>query len=479
MEMEPVIGLEIHAQLKTKTKLFCDCPTEPGAEPNTNICEICTGQPGALPRMNARALELAAKAGLALGSTVNHRSLFSRKNYFYPDLPNGFQTSQLDPPICSGGELTLGEGEAAKTIRLNRIHLEDDAGKCVHDEKRGRSLVDLNRAGVPLIEIVTEPDLSSSLEAIEFLKKLHALLIRLEVTEGRLEEGEFRCDVNISLKPKGSSQLGVRGEIKNLNSFRFVGQAIEYEIKRQSSLYASGQSVRQETLHFDPAHHETRTLRTKEEAHDYRYFPQPDLPPVIVTEKTINSLKASLPAPIEQTLARLISLGLKEDQAKLLTDRREAVEYFDAAVEAGGEPKRVATLMNELFLPLCLKTDTKPSTACLTPKSLASLAALLESGQLGRRAAYEMFEELFKSGTDPQVLASKKGVLQISDSDSLLKLAQEVVEAHQDEVSKFLGGQEKLMSFLVGQVMRRSRGAADPKGAAKALALVISEGKKQ
>ena len=317
-EMEPVIGLEIHAQLKTRTKLFCDCPTAPADQPNTNICEIFTGQPGALPRMNAKALELAAKAGLALGSTVNLKSLFSRKNYFYPDLPNGFQTSQLDPPICSGGFMAIGGPEREKVIRLNRIHLEDDAGKNIHDERRGRTLVDLNRAGTPLIEIVTEPDLSSSAEAVEFMKKLHALLVRLEVTEGRLEEGEFRCDVNVSLKPKGATELGVRGEIKNLNSFRHVGQAIDYEIKRQSAVYASGGTVRQETLHFDPARHETRVLRTKEEAHDYRYFPQPDLPPIEVKPETLALLRESIPEPVEATLARLSSMGLKDDQARLL-----------------------------------------------------------------------------------------------------------------------------------------------------------------
>jgi aspartyl-tRNA(Asn)/glutamyl-tRNA(Gln) amidotransferase subunit B len=429
--------------------------------------------------MNAKALELAAKAGLALGSTVNSQSLFSRKNYFYPDLPNGFQTSQIDPPICSGGSMTVGSPEALKTIRLNRIHLEDDAGKCVHDAKRGRTLIDLNRAGVPLIEIVTEPDLGSSAEAVEFLKKLHALLVRLEVTEGRLEEGEFRCDVNVSLKPKGAKELGVRGEIKNLNSFKFIGQAIDCEIKRQSALYASGQGVRQETLHFDSANHDIRTLRTKEEAHDYRYFPQPDLPEVLVSDDTLAQLKASLPVPIEEVISRLNSLGLRDDQAKLLVDRRDGVEYFNAAVAEGGEPKRVAALMAELFLPAVAKSDLNPLKAPLTPKGLADLAVLLDSGRLGRRAAYEMFVELFESGSDPEKLAQNKGVLQISDSGLLSKLASEVVAEHSREVEKYLGGQEKVMSFLVGQVMRRSRGAADPKGAAKALTEAIESGRKQ
>ncbi|MDR2455866.1 MAG: Asp-tRNA(Asn)/Glu-tRNA(Gln) amidotransferase subunit GatB [Deltaproteobacteria bacterium] len=475
-EMEPVIGLEIHAQLKTRTKLFCDCPTAPADNPNVNICEICTGQPGALPRMNAKALELAAKAGLALGSTVNLRSLFSRKNYFYPDLPNGFQTSQLDPPICSGGSMEIGEGEGKKSVRLNRIHLEDDAGKNIHDERRGRTLVDLNRAGTPLIEIVTEPDLGSSSEAMEFMKKLHALLVRLDVTEGRLEEGEFRCDVNVSLKPKGSSVLGVRGEIKNLNSFRHVGQAIDYEIKRQTQVYASGGAVKQETLHFDPSRHETRVLRSKEEAHDYRYFPQPDLPPIKVEAPMLEALRLSLPVPVEETLARLEALGVKSEQARLLTDRKEAADYFDQAVSFGADPKRLSALMAELFLPACQKADILPLSAALSPESMAKLAKLIDSDKLGRRAAYEMFPSLFGSGGDPEKMAKDKGVLQISDDSALTGLARQVISEHQEEVAKYKGGQEKLLSFLVGQVMRRSQGAADPKGAAKALKDLIDGG---
>jgi aspartyl-tRNA(Asn)/glutamyl-tRNA(Gln) amidotransferase subunit B len=469
-EMEPVIGLEIHAQLKTRTKLFCDCPTETAAEPNTNICEICTGQPGALPRMNARALELAAKAGLALGSTINHRSLFSRKNYFYPDLPNGFQTSQLDPPICSGGSIEVAGDGGTKTVRLNRIHLEDDAGKNIHDERRGRTLVDLNRAGTPLIEIVTEPDLGSSAEAVELLKKLHALLVRLEVTEGRLEEGEFRCDVNVSLKPVGSKVLGIRGEIKNLNSFRHVGQAIDHEIARQSAVYAAGGTVVQETLHFDPVKRETRTLRTKEEAHDYRYFPQPDLPPIVMAPEKVEALRATLPVSAEAALAALAGLGVKSDQARLLVERRGAAEYFERAVAKGGGAARVAALMEELFLPACQRSSASPLEAAMGPERLAALAGLIDSGTLGRRAAYDLFGELFETGEDPEALARRRGVIQISDGGALKSLAEAVVRDNADAVARYKGGQTKLMSFLVGQVMRLSQGAADPKGAAKALA---------
>jgi aspartyl-tRNA(Asn)/glutamyl-tRNA(Gln) amidotransferase subunit B len=347
--------------------------------------------------------------------------------------------------------------------------LEDDAGKCIHDEKRGRTLVDLNRAGVPLIEIVTEPDLHSSAEAVEFLKKLHSLLVRLEVTEGRLEEGEFRCDVNISLKPKLSEKLGVRSEIKNLNSFRFVGQAIDFEIKRQTALYQSGQPVLQETLHFDTARGETKTLRSKEEAHDYRYFPQPDLPAVEVETELIERLKASLPATPEQSYQKLLELGLKDDIAKLLIDRRGALEYFEEAVNCFNDPKRIAALMAELFLPACQKEGLTPKEAQLGPKTLAALASLMAQGTLGRRATYELFPEMFQSGADPEELAKQKGVLQISDTSQLESLAAEIIAAHPQQADNYRQGQQKVLSFLVGQLMRRTKGAADPKIASQAL----------
>ncbi|MDR2199569.1 MAG: Asp-tRNA(Asn)/Glu-tRNA(Gln) amidotransferase subunit GatB [Deltaproteobacteria bacterium] len=464
--MEPVIGLEIHAQLKTKTKLFCSCPTEFGAPPNTNICEICTGQPGALPRMNARALELAAKAGLALGSRVNEFSLFSRKNYFYPDLPNGFQTSQLDPPICEGGSLAIAlEDGSRKTIRLNRIHLEDDAGKCLHDARLGATLVDLNRAGTPLIEIVTEPDLNSSKEAVDFLKSLHSLLVRLEVTDGRMEEGEFRCDVNISLRPKGSDKLGVRGEIKNLNSFRFVGQAVEYEIRRQSALYRDNLPVRQETLHFDSVKGETRSLRSKEEAHDYRYFPQPDLPPVYVSPELVERLRESLPESREDALSRLSALGVYEGRAELLLDRPGALAYFDKAYGVYPDASRIFSLMEEHLLPLCWRDSRDPLSAPFGPEKLATLARLMEEGLAGRRSVKELFPEMYQTGSDPEALLKAKGLEQISDDEAILAIAREVVKSHPEEAAKYRAGQDKILSFLVGKLMKLSRGRADPKKA--------------
>ncbi|MDR1313091.1 MAG: Asp-tRNA(Asn)/Glu-tRNA(Gln) amidotransferase subunit GatB [Deltaproteobacteria bacterium] len=478
MEMDTVIGLEIHAQLNTRTKLFCSCPTEFGAEPNTNICEVCTGQPGALPRMNGLALELAAKAGLALGSRVNESSLFSRKNYFYPDLPNGFQTSQLDPPICEGGSLEIsGDSGLPKRVRLNRIHMEDDAGKCVHDERRGITLVDLNRAGTPLIEIVTEPDISSAREAVEFLKKLHGLLVRLGVTRGRMEEGEFRCDVNISLKPKGSATLGVRGEVKNLNSFKFVGQAIDYEIRRQGEIYANGGRVLQETLHFDSQKGETRSLRSKEEAHDYRYFPQPDLPPVRVSRELLERLRGELPESPEEALARLLAMGLKDSQARLLLDRRGALEYFDSAAAYFPRPLRIASVMEELFLPYCQKEGASPLEGPFTPKLMAGLAKLAEEGILGRRKLQELSEGLFKDGLDPEKLVRDQGLAQISDEGELARLAREVVEGCPQEAAKYRAGQEKILSFLVGRMMKLSAGRAEPRKAGELLKAALAGGK--
>ena len=473
-EMEPVIGLEIHAQLNTATKLFCSCATDGEDRPNSRICEVCSGQPGALPRTNGRAVELAAKAGLALGCRVNEFSIFSRKNYFYPDLPAGFQTSQLDPPICEGGGLSITGGDGReKRIRLNRIHLEDDAGKCLHDEQRGQTLVDLNRAGTPLIEIVTEPDFRSSGEVIEFLKKLHAILVHLEVTRGRLEEGEFRCDVNISLRPRGTETLGTRSEIKNLNSFRHAGQAVEYEIIRQGGLYDRGQPLVQETRLFDPARQETRSLRSKEDAHDYRYFPQPDLPPVTVTPETLARLKSEMPELPAEVEARLLSLGLTGEQAAVLLDRRGAVEYFDQARVILKDDKRTATLMLELLLPACQREDCPPLECRVPPSALAALGKLMADNTLSRRAAYDLFPELFEKGGDPGELAKAKGVLQISDAGAIEAMAADIIAANPGEAQKYREGQEKILSFFVGQLMKKSQGAANPKLAGEVLSRLL------
>ena len=457
-----VIGLEIHTQLKTRSKLFCACPTGAGAEPNSQICPVCSGQPGALPHTNQKAIELATKAGLALGCQISPVSIFSRKNYFYPDLPAGFQTSQLDPPICLGGglEIELANG-TKKNIRLNRIHLEDDAGKCLHG-RSGESYIDLNRAGTPLIEIVTEPDFRSAEEVTQFLKKLHSIVVFLDISEGRMEEGEFRCDVNISLMPEGADQFGTRCEVKNLNSFRHAALAIDYEERRQRDLLESGQLVLQQTRLFDPDAMETRSLRSKEEAMDYRYFPQPDLPPVTVSAELLAKIKAEMPMLPQEAMARFEALGLTVEQSQLLIDRRGAAVYFDAALKEFNDPKRLATLMAELFLPACQKAEILPAEAKMTAENLAALAKLMADDTLNRRTAYELFPELFTEGENPKKLAEAKGLMQISDATALKSMAQEILAKHQKEVDEFKAGKEKVMGFFVGQMMKASKGRANP-----------------
>lgn len=467
--METVIGLEIHTHLQTATKLFCACPAVPGAEANSNICAGCSAQPGTLPRLNAKAVELAVKAGLALGCSINQTSVFSRKSYFYPDLPGSFQTTQFDPPICSGGGLQLDD----KFIRLNRIHLENDAGKCVHDDQRGQTLLDLNRAGSPLIEIVTEPDFRSPDQVVEFLKKLHSILVHMGVTLGRMEEGEFRCDVNVSLKPFEETRLGTRCEVKNLNSFRHVAQAIEYEVLRQGSLYANGETFTQQTLLFDPAKQETRALRSKEEAHDYRYFPQSDLPPVVVAPELIERIKAAMPELPVQIQERLRDLGLTEEQIQVLLDRRQAVEYFDKTHQIYDDAPGLATLMLELFLPNCQKEGISPLESKLQPQTLAALDRLLKDNILGRRAAYGLFPELFAKGGDPEEMAKAKGLIQVSDPEAISRMAEEIIATHPEEVQKYRNGQEKILSFFVGKLMRQSKGAANPKVAGEIFLLKL------
>lgn len=462
VEFETIIGLEVHVHLKTASKLFCACAAGPGGEPNSSICEVCAGLPGALPHTNKKAVELAAKAGLALGCRVNERSVFSRKNYFYPDLPNGFQTSQLEPPICEGGGLDIETGAGpGKYIRLNRIHLEDDAGKCVH-EPGGGSLVDLNRAGSPLIEIVTEPDIRGAPEASAFLKKLHAILVHIGVTEGRLEEGDFRCDVNISLRPQGGRVLGKRSEIKNLNSFRHVEAAILFEAGRQRRLLAGGAEVAQETRLFDPDRQETRPLRSKEDAHDYRYFPQPDLPPVEVSPELLARLKAELPELPEAAKARLVKeYGLPEADVDVLFSYRGGQAYFEAVVAAGASPKRAAGFMLEVFLPACQKDGLNPLNSPVGPKRAGALISMIDRGDLSRQAAYKLFPDLL-AGAEPEAAARAKGLIQVSDLGALTELARDIVAAHPNEAAQYRAGKEKVISFFVGRIMKETRGAANP-----------------
>lgn len=458
---EAVIGLEVHAQLKTESKLFCSCPTAFGAEPNEHVCEVCAGMPGALPRLNKKAVELAALAGMALNCTVNEVSRFARKNYFYPDLPDGYQTSQWEPPICENGYLDITVNGATRRIGITRIHLENDAGKCVHAE--GATLVDLNRAGTPLIEIVSEPDVRSAEEAAEYMRQIHAILVAIGVTDGNMEEGSLRCDANVSLRPVGTSAFGTRTETKNLNSFRNIQRAVTYEIERQKACCEDGEPILQETRLFDAVKQVTQAMRSKEDAHDYRYFPNPDLPPVLVTPAQLAAWREAmpeLPAPrIERFMA---AYGLNGEDAATLVGDKEAADYFEAATGLCNLPRRIAGLMQGEFLRECAAAGTKPFAAAMTPDKLAELAVIIEKGVISPRMAHDIFPELFTSGASPEKLAAERGLVQVSDASELDGVVDAVLAENPSEVEGYKSGKTKLMAFFVGQVMRKTKGKANP-----------------
>lgn len=458
---EVVIGLEVHAQLKTASKLFCSCSASFGAEPNENVCEICAGMPGALPRLNEKAVELAAKAGMALNCTVNEFSIFSRKNYFYPDLPDGFQTSQFTPPICEHGHLDVSVNGEARRIGITRIHLENDAGKCVHGQ--GVSLVDLNRAGMPLIEIVSEPDIRSAAEAAEYMRQVHAILVTIGATDGNMEEGSLRCDANVSLRPRGETAFGTRTETKNLNSFRNIQRAIEFEIARQEACLEDGEPIMQETRLFDAVKQVTQAMRSKEDAHDYRYFPNPDLPPVLVSAEQLKAWRGEMPELPAPRIKRLVEqYGLAPEEAAALVADKEHADYFEAAVAIVHQPRRIAALMQGEFLRECAAAGVRPFAAKMTPARLAELASIIDKGLISQRMAHDMFPELFTTGASPEKLASERGMVQVSDASELEGIVDVVLADNPAEVEGYKSGKTKLMAFFVGQVMRRTKGKANP-----------------
>ena len=467
-DFQAVLGLEVHAQLLTRTKIFCGCSTAFGAEPNSHVCPVCLGMPGVLPALNAQVVEMAVTTGLALGCAIQPVSVFARKNYFYPDLPKGYQISQFELPICLGGGLTITVDGEEKFIRLTRIHMEEDAGKNLHDVAAdGGSGVDLNRAGVPLLEIVSEPDLRSADEAVEYLKALRAILLALGVNDGNLEEGSFRCDANVSVMRKGATEYGTRAEIKNMNSFRFLKQAVDFEVRRQVALVEAGQPVVQETRLYDPARGETRSMRSKEEAHDYRYFPEPDLPPVRVDEALVARLRASLPELPRARAARYQqALGLSVQDAGVLVGDGRLADFFDAALAARGggaeAAKKVANwtigelsrLMNETGLP--------PPAWKLTPAGLAEVLALLDAGAVNGAAAKVLVEELFREGGDPAELVKRRGLAQVSDEGALSAAVDAVLAASPADVERHRSGKKDLTGFFVGQVMKALQGKGNP-----------------
>lgn len=458
---ESVIGLEVHVHLATESKLFCSCPTKFGNAPNTNVCEICAGMPGALPAPNRKAIRLAALIGLATGCSINRRSVFARKNYFYPDLPAGYQISQFDLPICVKGCLTLANG---RRIGITRIHMENDAGKNIHSQTENLSFVDLNRAGTPMVEIVSEPDLRSAEEAAEYLKALHSIVTYLEVSDGNMEEGSFRCDANVSIRPAGSLELGTRTELKNLNSFRNVQRAIEYEIARQEDVICDGGTVIQETRLYDAAKNVTHAMRSKEEAQDYRYFPDPDLLPVEISESELAEIEESIPELPRERCKRFMQMtGLPGADAEVLVQNKPLADFFETAAKMA-DPKKVATY---IIGPLARECNAKnlplnPDSWDMTAESLAELANLVSEGTISARIASDIFPDLFEGKQMPRAYVAQHGLAQISDAGAIEAAVDKVIADNPAEAESYRGGKKKLASFFVGQVMRATKGKANP-----------------
>ncbi len=461
---EAVIGLEVHAQLKTESKLFCACSTHFGEKPNTNTCPVCTGMPGALPVINKKAVEFAAKMALAMQCRINTRSVFARKNYFYPDLPKGYQISQYEAPLAENGCVSIVSGGSFREIRIIRIHMEDDAGKSIHSRHENLSYVDLNRTGVPLIEIVSGPDLRSAEEAVTYLKQLRSILMYLGICEGNMEEGNFRCDANVSLRPLGRERLGVRTELKNMNSFRHVHKALEYEIQRQEDLLSDSEPVIQETLLFDEDSGTTRSMRGKEEAHDYRYFPDPDLVPMELSREAIAGWTAELPElPPAKMLRFQEAYGLPEYDAGLLTAERDLADYFEATVALGPPPKVVSNWIMTDLLREIREKDLVLSRCAFTPERFASLLKLIDSGKISSKTGKQIFPELLLQDLDPGTYVQEKGYVQISDDSELTRILEEVLEENPKELAAYKAGKKKLLSFFMGQVMKKTKGQANPK----------------
>ncbi|MDA8240931.1 MAG: Asp-tRNA(Asn)/Glu-tRNA(Gln) amidotransferase subunit GatB [Nitrospiraceae bacterium] len=463
MKYESVIGLEVHAQMSTDTKIFCGCSTKFGAEPNSQTCEICIGMPGVLPVLNRKALEFAIRTGLAMHCRISPYSRFARKNYFYPDLPKGYQISQFEHPICEGGFVEIVVEGETKRIGITRIHMEEDAGKNIHEGNGSYSFVDLNRAGVPLMEIVSEPDIRSAKEASEYMKKLRTILRYLGVCDGNMEQGSLRCDANISIRPAGQKEYGTRAEVKNINSFRFVEKALEYEIKRQIRVVEEGGKVIQETRLWDSAKGITESMRSKEEAHDYRYFPEPDLVPIAAEQRWIDEIRASLPELPDVKRERFTSeYGLPKYDADLLTTEKPVAEWFEESIKAGGQPKAVANWMMGDLMRL-LNEENREFTDCpLKPFHLADMLKLIDKGTISGKIAKTVFEEMYRTGKNAEDIVRDKGLVQISDESAIEKIVDEVIAKHQKEAERFRAGEEKLIGFFVGQAMKAMKGKANP-----------------
>ena len=463
IEFEAVIGLEVHAQLSTSTKIFCGCSTKFGNPPNTNVCPICLGHPGTLPVLNKKVVEYAVMLGLATNCSINERSIIARKNYFYPDLPKGYQISQFEEPICEDGfiEIELENG-SRKNIKIKRIHLEEDAGKLIHDQGDD-TLVDLNRCGTPLLEIVTEPDINSAQEAYSYLTNLKQILTYLEVCDGNMEEGSLRCDANISVRPKGQLELGTRTEVKNMNSFRNVERAIEFEINRQIELIEDGGKVTQQTLLWNADLNEAFPMRGKEESHDYRYFPDPDLVPVVVSSEWRSSLNNRLPELPKTRRERFVSeFKIPEYDAKILTSEKELANYFEETIKETKNYKSASNWIMGDVLKVIKDEKIPIAEIKLSAKNLGKLINLIDQNVISGKIAKEVFPEMFMSDSDPETIVKEKGLAQITDSLEIEKAVDEIIANNLKQVEEFKSGKEKVFGFFVGQVMRATKGKANP-----------------
>jgi aspartyl-tRNA(Asn)/glutamyl-tRNA(Gln) amidotransferase subunit B len=460
-DFEPVIGLEVHAQLLTRTKIFCACSTSFGARPNSNVCPVCLGLPGSLPVLNEEAVRMAVRIGLALGCSIQEKSTFARKNYFYPDLPKGYQISQYDEPLCKSGHLDIGSGEGTRRVGIARVHMEEDAGKNLHGVG-GDSVVDLNRAGTPLVEIVGAPDLRSSAEAADYLRRLREVLMALGVNDGNLEEGSFRCDANVSVRRVGDPELGTRCEIKNVNSFRFVERAIDYEVSRQVALLSAGKKLAQETVRWDEASGKTYPLRSKEEAHDYRYFPEPDLPPLVVDASFVAAQRGSLEELPAARRARWIAeYGLSAAAALVLTAHPRLADFFERTARLHGDAVKVAN-----FLQTELLRDVKAAGLdmifSLTEGQLAELLALVDEKTISGKQAKEVYAKIAGTAISPRKAVAESGLAQLSDAGELEAICERVLAANPKQVTGYRTGKTALLGFFVGQVMKETRGSANP-----------------
>ncbi|MEE8378824.1 MAG: Asp-tRNA(Asn)/Glu-tRNA(Gln) amidotransferase subunit GatB [Gammaproteobacteria bacterium] len=465
MAWEVVIGLEIHAQLATKSKIFSGASTAYGAEPNTQACAVDLGLPGVLPVLNKEAVRMAVKFGLAIDADVSRRSVFARKNYFYPDLPKGYQISQMELPIVGEGELEIElEDGSTKVIGITRAHLEEDAGKSLHGEFQGMTGVDLNRAGTPLLEIVSEPDMRSAKEAVAYMKKIHSLVQYLEICDGNMQEGSFRCDANVSVRPEGQEEYGTRAELKNINSFRFVEKAIEIEVERQIDVIEGGGKVTQETRLYDSDKNETRSMRSKEEANDYRYFPDPDLLPVVLEESFLDEVRSTLPELPDEKKSRFIDqFGLSAYDAAVLTVSRDIAEYFEAVItDSGGETKLASNWVTGELTGALNKASLDINASPVSAAMLGGMIKRITDNTISGKIAKEVFESMWNGEGDADTIIESKGLKQITDSSAIEPIIDEIITNNPGQVEQYRGGKDKLFGFFVGQVMKATKGKANP-----------------